>query len=125
MNNVYFRVYDQGGEVVSKTSFDPTDSVLSCIDPLSIPPPRTVASLKTSLNQAERIFGLEFQLFLDDNGETLLNDGDTINLLSDNYPGISEADLMAVPYNQQQKIKEQKQKITKQPREFSKTIRAN
>jgi hypothetical protein len=98
---------------------------LSCIDPLSIPPPRTVASLKTSLNQAERIFGLEFQLFLDDNGETLLNDGDTINLLSDNYPGISEADLMAVPYNQQQKIKEQKQKITKQPREFSKTIRAN
>jgi len=122
---VYYRVYDEGGEVVSKTSFDPTDSALGRIDPLSIPPPHTVASLKTSLNQAEGIFSLEFQLFLDDNGETLLNDNDTINFLSDNYPGISEAEPMATVYKRQQKINEQKQKITEQPREFSKTLRAN
>jgi len=54
---VYYRLYDDDGEAVSKTSFDESDSYLGCIDTFTIPPPHTVASLKDCLVHVEGVSG--------------------------------------------------------------------
>lgn len=88
---VYYRVYDEGGEFSSKTSFDHSEPCLGRIDAVAVPPPHTVASLKRCLIQAEKYANFEFQLFEEDDEETMLTDSDAIALHADTYfPGSSD-----------------------------------
>jgi hypothetical protein len=85
---VYYRLYDDDSEAVSKMSFDESDSSLGRIDIFTIPPPHTVASLKDCLVHVEGVSGHDFQLLENEDGEVALDDGDDIALLTNNYfPG--------------------------------------
>ncbi|KIJ94837.1 hypothetical protein K443DRAFT_11821 [Laccaria amethystina LaAM-08-1] len=96
---VHYRVYEENGEVVSKTSFDESDSSLGRINILSIPPPHAVASLKARLAKAEGASGRSFQLFEDVEGEITMKDDDIITFLTDGYPGASEEEPIAAVYS--------------------------
>ena len=94
---VYYRVYDENGESPSKTSFDHSEPCLGRIDAVAVPPPHTISSLKRCLIQAEKYANRELQLFEEDDGETTMNDGDTIALHADIYfPGSSEDNPIAL-----------------------------
>ena len=54
---VYYRVYDDEGEIVSKTSFDENNSSLGRVNTLSVPPPHTVSSLKKCIIISEDLSG--------------------------------------------------------------------
>ncbi|KIJ95893.1 hypothetical protein K443DRAFT_682706 [Laccaria amethystina LaAM-08-1] len=95
---VYYRLYDDDGEAVSKTSFDEDDSSLGRIDTFIIPPPRTVASLKDCLVHVEGVSGHDVQLLENEDGEVTLNDGDAIDLLSDKFPGSKEGQPIVFTY---------------------------
>ncbi|EDR00779.1 uncharacterized protein LACBIDRAFT_333821 [Laccaria bicolor S238N-H82] len=95
---VYYRLYDDDGEVVSKTSFDESDSSLGRIDIFTIPPPHTVASLKDRLIHVEGVLGHDVQLLENEDGEVTLNDGDVISLLTDNCPGSKEGQPIVFTY---------------------------
>ncbi|EDR06891.1 uncharacterized protein LACBIDRAFT_328667 [Laccaria bicolor S238N-H82] len=82
---VYYRVYDEDGEAPSKMSFDHSEPCLGRIDALAVPPPHTVSSLKCCLIQVEKYVDCELQLFEEDDGETMMNDSDTIALHADTY----------------------------------------
>ena len=99
MTSVHYRVYDNNGEVTSKTSFDETDTALGRIDVFSIPPPYSVASLKRRLIKAEEISDPNPQLFEDEDSKTAMNDGDAIALCAKSYPGITEDDPIAIVYD--------------------------
>ena len=62
---VYYRVYDDMGEITSKMHFDKDDTPLGRVDVFSIAPPRTVSSLKSCLLKAEDCLGDDVQLFED------------------------------------------------------------
>jgi hypothetical protein len=51
---VYYRVYTPGGDIPSKQPVDPDDPSLGRIAVDSIPPPRTVASMRRTLSRAEK-----------------------------------------------------------------------
>ena len=96
---MYYRIYDDDGEAVSKTSFDESDSSLGRIDIFTIPPPHTVASLKDRLIHIEGVSGHDVQLLENDDGEITLNDGDTIALLTDNCLGSKEGQPIVFTYS--------------------------
>ena len=95
---MYYRLYDDDIEAVSKSSFDESDSSLGRIDTFTIPPPHTVASLKDCLVQVEEVSGHGVQLLENEDGEVTLNDGDAIALLSDNFPGSKEDQPIVFTY---------------------------
>jgi len=95
---VYYRVYEEAGDVSSKTSFDEIDLSLGRVTALSVPPPHNGASLKARLIQAEKIPSQNVKLFKDDAGENILNHNDVINLLSEYFPGVLLNDPMAIVY---------------------------
>jgi len=96
-SSVYYRLYDQDGELVSKTSFDETDTYLGRIETFSVPPPRTVVSLKCRLRRVEDTSNdRAIEIFEDEDSKTTLNDGDTVTLDADVYQGINEDKPMAV-----------------------------
>ena len=95
---VYYRLYDENGEAVSKTSFDESDSSLGRLDAYTIPPPHTVASLKDRLVHVEGVSGNDVQLLEDEDGEATLNDGDAIALLTDDFPGSKEDQPIVFTY---------------------------
>jgi len=97
---VYYRLYDNDGEAVSKTSFDESDSSLGRIDTFTIPPPHRVASLKDCLVHVEGVLGNDVQLLENEDGEVTLNDGDAIALLIDDFPGSKEDQLIVFAYTQ-------------------------
>ncbi|KIK06076.1 hypothetical protein K443DRAFT_308465 [Laccaria amethystina LaAM-08-1] len=121
---VYYRVYDQGGEVSSKTSFNETDFSLGRVDTLSVPPPHIVSSLRSRLLQAEEA-NQAVQLFEDDCGETIMNDADAIALSSADYPGINEDEPIAIVYQSDKSASTSEGKIyaSPQPSSFSKQIK--
>ena len=60
---------------------------------------RAVAALKRCLTPAEKLANHELQLFEEDDGETMMNDSDTIALHADTYfPGSSEDNPIAHVY---------------------------
>ena len=122
---VYYRVYDQGGEVASKTSFNKIDFSLGRVDTLSIPPPHIVSSLRSRLLQAEEASNQVVQLFEDDCGETTMNDADAIALSSADYPGIKEDEPMAIVYQSEKttSTSEPKTSASPQPSRFFKQIK--
>jgi hypothetical protein len=94
---VYYRVYDEDGESPSKTSFDHSEPCLGRIDAVAVPPPHTVASLKRCIIQAEIFSNRDLQLFEEDDGETIMNDSNTIALHGDTYfPGSCEDNPIAL-----------------------------
>jgi hypothetical protein len=86
--SVYYRVYDEEGEIASKMFSDKTDTSLGRINMLFFPPPHNGASLKVRLNQVEKISPRDLKIFKDDSGENTLKDNDvfdrntTLGLLS-------------------------------------------
>jgi len=95
---VYYRLYDDDGEALSKMSFDENDSSLGRIDIFTIPPPHTVASLKNRLVRVEWVSGHDVQLLENDDGEVTLNDGNAIALLTDNFPGSRKGQPIVFTY---------------------------
>ena len=98
---MYYHIYDEQGETVSKTSFDQNTPSLGRVNTLSIPPPHTIASLKNHLIKSENILGHNVQIFEDEDGESPMNDTDAIDLLSDSFPGCMEEHPIAVTYEAQ------------------------
>ena len=101
---VHYRVYDNNGEVTSKTSFDETDTALGRVDVLSIPLPYSVASLKRRLRKAEDISDPNPQLFEDEDSKAAMNDGDAITLCAKSFPGITEDEPIAIVYKAQNMV---------------------
>jgi hypothetical protein len=97
---VYYRLYDDDGEAVSKTSFDESDPSLGRINTFTIPPPHTVASLKDCLVHVEGVSGHDVQLLENEDGEVTLNDGDAIAFLTDNFPGSKEGQPIVFTFAQ-------------------------
>lgn len=97
---VHYRLYDEDGEVASKTSFDSDDSSLGRIDVSSIPPPRMVSLLGSMVMKAEGLFDRKVQLFEDMDGELLMNDDDHISFQTEAYPGHVEDEPIAITFGQ-------------------------
>ena len=95
---MYYRVYDDYGGAVSKTSFDENDPCLGHVSTLSVPPPHTVSSLKDFIVMSEGILGHNVQLFEDEGSESAMNDSDALTLLSDLFPGFTEDRSIAITY---------------------------
>ena len=93
---VYYRVYDDVGEITSKTHFDRDDTSLGRIDVLSIAPPRTASCLKSRLLKAEDSLGDDAQLFEEMGSDSPMDNTDLLTLLGDDYPGSTEDRPMAI-----------------------------
>ena len=102
--SVYYRVYNEDGEIASKTSFDKTDTSLGRINMLCFSPPHHGASLKARLNQVEKISAFDVKIYKDDSGENILGDNDVVDLLSDTYPGVTADEPMAIVCSPQKPI---------------------
>ncbi|EDR08950.1 uncharacterized protein LACBIDRAFT_326590 [Laccaria bicolor S238N-H82] len=111
---VHYRVYDESGEVTSKTSFDKDDTSLGRINILSVSPPHTVASLKACIAKAEGMTDHDLQTFEDDMGEIIMKDDDTITIITDVYPGILQDAPIAIVFGSK--------KATRVDRAFTKRI---
>ena len=96
--SVYYLVYDDDGEIVSKTSFDENNPSLGRVNILSVPPPHTVSSLKNRIIIFEDLSGHNVQLFEDGASDSAMNDSDALTLLSDTYPGSIEDRPIAITY---------------------------
>ncbi|KIJ96623.1 hypothetical protein K443DRAFT_106943 [Laccaria amethystina LaAM-08-1] len=93
---IYYRVYDEEGEVISKAPFDESDTFLGRIDTLSVPPPRIVASLKARIMKVEGIAYPDVQLFENTDAEALMKDADHTPFFVETFPGCVEDDPLAV-----------------------------
>ena len=96
--SVYYRVYDDDGDIVSKTSFDENNPSLGRVNTLSLPPPHTVSSLKNRVITSEDLSGHNVQLFADESSDSAINDSDALTLLSDTFPGFIEDRPIAITY---------------------------
>jgi len=81
-------------------SFSKDDTSLGRIEILSVPPPHTVASLKSCITKSEGVSAHDLQVFEDDMGEITMKDDDIIALLSDTYPGNVEEQPIAIVYKE-------------------------
>jgi hypothetical protein len=95
---VYYRVYDDDGEAISKMFFGDNNPSLGRVNTLSVPPPHTVSSLKNRIIKSEDISGHNVQLFEDEGSESAMNDSDALTLLSDTFPGFEEDQPIAITY---------------------------
>ncbi|EDR06319.1 uncharacterized protein LACBIDRAFT_329011 [Laccaria bicolor S238N-H82] len=95
---LYYRLYDEEGEVKSKTAFDGNDASLGRVDTLSIMPPHNMASLKSCIVKAEHIVDREIQLFEDTNGEAVMKDADWASLLAETFPSCLQGDPLSLVY---------------------------
>ena len=95
---MYYRVYDDDGDIVPKTSFHEDNPSLGRVNTLSVPPPYTVSSLKNCVIKAEDVLGDNVHLFEDEDSESAMNDGDALTLLSDMFPGFIEDRPIAITY---------------------------
>lgn len=93
---LYYQIYDKGGAIATKMSFDTDDEFLGRVDTLSVTPPHTVASLGSRIASAEGLVKNKIQLFKDTDGDALMNDNDQLPLLAQTYPGCTEDDPIAV-----------------------------
>ena len=100
---MHYRVYDDDGGAVSKTSFDASNPSLGRVKTLSVPPPHTVSSLKNHIIMSEDLSGDNVQIFEDEGSESAMNDGDALTLLSDTFPGFSEDQPIAITYESEMK----------------------
>ena len=101
-HSVYYRIYDENSEVISKMSFNKDDTSLGRIETLSVPPPHTVASLKSCITKSEGVSAHDLQVFEDDTGEITMKNEDIIALLADTYPGNMEEQPIAIVYKEKE-----------------------
>lgn len=118
--HVYYRVYDDMGEITSKTHFDKDDLSLGRVDVLSIAPPRTISSLMFRLLKAEDFLGDDVQLFEDMGSDSPMDDTDVLTFLGDDYPGSIEDQPMAIVHKKRAVITS-----PPKPTAFIKKIKAN
>jgi len=97
--SVYYRVYDDDGDIVSKTSFDENNPSLGRVNTLSVPLPHSASSLKNHIIKCEDLSGDNVQLFEDEGSEAAMNDSDAVTLLSDMFPGFIEDQPLAITYD--------------------------
>ena len=81
------------------------------LDIFTIPPPHTVAFLKERLVHVEGVSGNDAQLLENQDGEVTLNDGDTIALLTDDFPGSTEDQPVVFTYTRKAPDKTTAQEI--------------
>jgi len=93
---VYYRIYDKGGSIATKMSFDTDDEFLGRVDTLSVPPPHTVANLGFRIASAECVVKNKIRLFKDTDGDAVMKDNDQLSLFAQTYPGCAEDDPIAV-----------------------------
>jgi hypothetical protein len=93
---VYYRIYNKGGAIATRMSFDADDEFLGRVNTLSVTPPHTVASLGSRIASAEGVVKSKIQLFEDTDGDALMDDNDQLSLLAQTYPGCAEDDPIAV-----------------------------
>ena len=96
---VYYRVYDEDGEVESLQHFDTADSSLGRILVSSIAPPHTIVNLINRLAGAESIdkaHKAAVKLFKDITGQVLIKEDDDPFFLSDRLTGKSESRPMVL-----------------------------
>jgi len=96
--SVYYRVYDDEGEIVSKMSFDEDNPSLGRVNTFSVPPPHIVSNSKNCIFKPEDLSGHNIQLFEDEASESAINDSDATTLLSDTFPGFIEDQPVAITY---------------------------
>ena len=97
--SVYYRVYNDDGEIASKTSFDENNPSLGRVNTLSVPPPHTVSSLNNHVIKSEDVSSHAAQLFQDEGSESAMNDSDALTLLSDTFSGFIEDRPIAITYD--------------------------
>ena len=95
---MYYRIYDNDGETVSKTSFGENNPSLGHVTTLSVPPPHTVSCLKNFIIISEDLSGDNVQLFEDEGSDSAMDDSDALTLLSDTFPGFIEDWPIAITY---------------------------
>ena len=95
---MYYRIYDDDGETVPKTSFRETNPSLGRVNTLSVPPPHTVACFKDFIIRSEGISGHNVQLLENEGSESAMNDDDALTLLADMFPGYIADQPIAITY---------------------------
>jgi hypothetical protein len=95
---VYYRLYDDDGGAVSKTTFGEKNATLGRVNTLSVPPPHIVSSLKNCIIKSEDLSGHNVQLFEDEGSESAMNDSYPLTLFSDTFPGFIEDRPIAITY---------------------------
>ncbi|KIJ89835.1 hypothetical protein K443DRAFT_687108 [Laccaria amethystina LaAM-08-1] len=93
---LYYQIYDKGGVIATKMSFDTEEEFLGRVDTLSVTPPHTVASLRSRIASAEGVVKSKIQMFKDTDGDALMNDDDKLSLLAQTYTGCAEDEPIAV-----------------------------
>ena len=101
--SVYYVVYDDDGEIVSKTSFDENNPSLGRVNTLSVHPPHTVSSLKHRIIMSEDLSDHNVQLFEEGASDSAMNDSDLLTILSDTFPGFTEDRPIAITYESETK----------------------
>jgi hypothetical protein len=95
---IYYRLYDEEGEVISKTAFDESDTFLGRIDTLSVAPPRTVDFIKSRIMKVEGVVDQKIQLFENTDGKVLMSDTDCAPFFAETFPGCIEDNPLAFVY---------------------------
>ncbi|KIJ97960.1 hypothetical protein K443DRAFT_629303 [Laccaria amethystina LaAM-08-1] len=93
--NLYYRIYDKGGAIVSKLSLNPDDECLGRVDTLFVTPPHTIVSLGSRIANAEGIAKNKIQFFEGTDGDHLMNDINHL-YLEQTDPGCAEDEPIAV-----------------------------
>jgi hypothetical protein len=103
---VYYRIYNKGGAMAAKMSFDTNDNFLGRVETLYVSPRHPVASLRSRIAVTEGVLRTKVQLFKNTDGDALLNDND-LSLLAQTYPGCVEDDpIAAVVYEDEPQVGE-------------------
>ncbi|KIJ92517.1 hypothetical protein K443DRAFT_430581 [Laccaria amethystina LaAM-08-1] len=103
---LYYRIYNKGGAMAAKMSFDTNDNFLGRVETLYVSPRHPVASLRSRIAVTEGVLRTKVQLFKNTDGDALLNDND-LSLLAQTYPGCVEDDpIAAVVYEDEPQVGE-------------------
>lgn len=94
---VYYRVYTEEGAIPSKTLATSDDPFLGRIKATSVPPPPTVASLKSCIAAFEDInHSTQTSLFLNPTSKSPMNDVSKVKILSPTGPGFLAQEPLAL-----------------------------
>jgi hypothetical protein len=83
---VYYRIYAEDGAIPLKTPTAAGDLFLGCINAISVPPPRTIKSVKGSIAEVENIKHFNTTVFLTPYSQLPLSDAEKFTLLPRSTP---------------------------------------
>ena len=94
---VYYRIYAENGVIPSNTPVAPGDPFLGRIKFTSVPPPRTVKSVRGSITKVENIQDRErTTLYLTSNNESPMDDSEKVIILNGTGPGSTPQEPLAL-----------------------------